>query len=40
MSLDYKKENTEWRKHKFERELENKYEIEIQNGMTCIHDFF
>ena len=37
MSLDEKKENKEWRKCEFEIELKNKYEIEIQNGMTCIH---
>ena len=37
MSFDEKRENIEWRKHEFESELENAYEIEIQNGMTCIY---
>ena len=37
MSLGEKKSNTLWRKHAFESELENTYEIEIQNGITCIH---
>ena len=37
MSLDDKKENIEWCKSAFECKLENKYGIEIQNGMTCIH---
>ena len=37
MSLDDKKEKTEWRKHTFERKFENTYAIEIQNGMTYIH---
>ena len=36
MSIDEKKEKTEWPKIAFERELENKYDIEIHNGMTCI----
>ena len=36
ISLDDKKENKEWSKHAFGSELENTYEIEIQNGMTCI----
>ena len=36
-SLYDKWEKIEWRKRAFESELENKYEIEIQNGMTCIH---
>ena len=35
-NLDDKKENIEWRKRTFESELENTYEIEIQNSMTCI----
>ena len=34
MSLDEIKEMTEWRKCGFESKLENKYEIEIQTGMT------
>ena len=38
MSLDDKIENTEWNKRAFEIELENKYDIEIQNGMTWIHE--
>ena len=38
MSIDDKKENIEWRKSEFECELENTYEIENQNGMTCIHE--
>ena len=37
MSLDDKKEIIEWRKRAFEWKLENTYDIEIQNGMTCIH---
>ena len=37
MSLDENKENIKRRKREFEYELENSYEIEIQNGMTCIH---
>ena len=37
MSLDDNRENTERRKHVFESKLENKYDIEIQIGMTCIH---
>ena len=37
MSLDEKRENIDWRERAFENELENKYEIIIQNGMTCIH---
>ena len=37
MSLDDKKENIEWRKCEFEGELENAYEFEIQNFMTCMH---
>ena len=37
MSLDKNKENIEWRKRAFECEPKNEYEIEIQNGMTCIH---
>ena len=32
-----KRKNTEWRKHAFESELENTYDIESQNGMNCIH---
>ena len=38
MSLDDTKEKLEWRKSVFEWKLKNKYDIEIQNGMTCIHD--
>ena len=37
MSLDNNKENIEWSKRAFECEPENEYEIEIRNGMTCIH---
>ena len=36
-SLDENKEKIEWRKRAFEKKLENIYEIEIYNGMTCIH---
>ena len=36
MSLDDKKENTEWGKREFEFKLKITYEIEIQIGMTCI----
>ena len=38
MSPGENKENTEWRKRVFERKLENTYEIEIQNGMNCLHE--
>ena len=38
MSLDENKQKTEWRKRAFLSELENTYDIEIQDGMTCIHD--
>ena len=38
MSIDDKNENIEWRKRAFECELENTYEIESRNGMTCIHE--
>ena len=37
MSLDEKKEKTEWRKGEFESELKNTYYIESQNGMACIY---
>ena len=37
MSLDEKKEKTEWRKHDFESEMENTYDIIIHNCMSCIH---
>ena len=37
ISLGDKKENIEWSKREFECEIENTCEIEIQNGMTCIH---
>ena len=37
MSLDEKKEKIEWRKREFESKLENKYDIESQIGMACIH---
>ena len=37
MSLDYKKENIEWRKRDFECKIDNKNDIEIQNGMPCIY---
>ena len=40
MILDEKKERTELRKRAFERGIKNTYDIEIQNGMTCIHNFF
>ena len=32
------KRKLEWCKHAFESELENTYDIEIQNGMICMHD--
>ena len=38
MSLDDRKEKLELYKCAFECQLENTYEIEIQNGMTCKHD--
>ena len=38
MSLYYKNGKVEWSKRAFECELENTYDIESQNGMTCIHD--
>ena len=38
MSLDEKKEKLEQSKWEFEYELENTYDIEIQNGINCIHD--
>ena len=38
MSLDDKNENTEWRKSVFGWKLENKYEIERQNGMTSMNE--
>ena len=38
MSLEYTKKKLEWRKHAFEWKIENIYEIEINNGMTIIHD--
>ena len=37
MSLDEKRENIERHKRAFESEIENKYEIETQKGMTGIH---
>ena len=37
MSLNDKKEKTEWCNRAFEFKLENTYEIQSQNGMTCIH---
>ena len=37
MSLDEKKENTEWCKRAFLSKIGNKYENESHNGMTCIH---
>ena len=37
ISLDEKKWKTERHKRAFEIDLENTYEIESQNGMTCIH---
>ena len=37
MSPDDKKENTEWRRHAFERKIENKYEIESHHGINFIH---
>ena len=37
MSLDENKQKTEWRKRAFLSELESTYDIEIQDGMTCIH---
>ena len=37
ISLDERKENTELRKSACESKLENKYEIESQNCMTCMH---
>ena len=37
MSLDENKEKTERCKRAFERKIENAYDIEIHNGMTCIH---
>ena len=36
-SLDERKENTELRRREFEIKVENKYDIEIQNSMTCMH---
>ena len=38
MSLDDKKENIEWCKRAFGRELENTYGIESYNVMTNIHE--
>ena len=38
MSIYYKKENIELRMRAFGCELENTYEIESQNVMTCIHE--
>ena len=35
MALDENKQKTEWRKCLFENELENTYEIKIQNDITC-----
>ena len=29
---------TEFRKYAFERKIKNTYDIEIQNGMICIHE--
>ena len=37
-SLDDKREKTGWHKHVFESKLENKYSIDIQNGMTCKYE--
>ena len=37
MSLEEKKEIFELHKRAFERELNNAYRIESQNGMTFIH---
>ena len=37
MCLDDKIEKIEWEKRAFEYKLKNKYEIEIHNGITCIH---
>ena len=38
MSLDDRKEIFEWRKRAFECKSKDIYDIEIQNGMTRIHD--
>ena len=38
MSLKDKKGKLGWRKRALEWKIENKYDIEIQNGMTCVHD--
>ena len=38
MSLEETKEKLEWRKRVFECKIKNTYEIEIQNGMTCMHN--
>ena len=38
MSIDDQKENIEWRKCAFQWKIENTYEIEIHNSMTCIHE--
>ena len=37
MTLDDKKENTEWLKRAFQSKLENTYDIESHNGITCIY---
>ena len=37
MSLDKNKQKKEWLKRAFESKQKNKYDIEIHNGMTCIH---
>ena len=38
MSLEDRKEKLEWRHYAFECELGDTYDIEIQNGMNCIHN--
>ena len=38
MSIEDTKEKIELRRHVFEWELENKFEIKIQNGMTCMNN--
>ena len=38
MSLEDTKKELEWRKCAIEYKLKSTYEVDIQNGMTCIHD--
>ena len=38
MRFEEIKGRLEWRKHAFECEIENAYDIEIHNGMTRMHD--